>query len=410
MHNESINGISRDYKRMKNEYISIISSLCRIGLGGSNPAFRHQVERLTKAMHASGDDSDAEVIEELLKSAPAEEQLKPSRIIPSKVASLGEPLTARVQVPLDKESGAPLADILFPSSEIKQPPVLPDNLQNALEALLEEWGHLEELDAIGAAPSRTCLLFGKPGTGKTRLAYYIGQQLGLPVVLAKLDGLISSFLGTTARNIGLLFDFANRYRCLLLLDEFDALAKLRDDPQEIGEIKRVVNTLLQNIDGRVSRGLTIAITNHESLLDSAVWRRFEIRVEIPSPNEDARKQILARYLPPLHFDEGILNFLAWVSEGLTGSAIETMVRSLKRHSTILRGEEFVFIDALRAFVTTNATAERQPRLELLSQPAHQFVHTVMNAGVRLSQQELGFVLGKDQATISRWLKQDTLTQ
>lgn len=410
MHNMLDECITNEDNGMNSEYTRIIRSLCRIGLGGSNPAFRHQVDRLAKAMRDAGDNAEAATIEELLKSAPAEEQLRPSRIIASKAVSLGEPLTTRVQVPLDKESGAPLADILFPPAETRLPPVLPGNLHNALAALLEEWGHLEELDEMGAAPSRTCLLFGKPGTGKTRLAYYIGQQLGLPVVRAKLDGLISSFLGTTARNIGLLFDFANRYRCLLLLDEFDALAKLRDDPQEIGEIKRVVNTLLQNVDSRASRGLTIAITNHESLLDPAVWRRFEIRIEIPAPNEEARKQILSMYLPPLHFDDGILSFLAWVSEGLTGSEIETMVRSLKRHATLLRGEQFVFIDALRAFVTTNATAERQPRLELLSQPAHQFVHTVMNAGVGLSQQELGFVLGRDQATISRWLKQDSLTQ
>ena len=81
----------------------------------------------------------------------------------------------------------------------------------------------------------------------------------------KLDGLVSSFLGTTARNIGNLFAFANRHRCILLLDEFDAIAKVRDDPQEVGEIKRVVNALLQNLDTRRDVGFTIGITNHPKL-------------------------------------------------------------------------------------------------------------------------------------------------
>ena len=138
-----------------------------------------------------------------------------------------------------------------------------------------EWAKVDALRAMGVEPSRSCLLYGPPGTGKTLTALMLARRLGLPVVNARIDGLVSSFLGTTARNIANLFDFANRYRCVLLLDEFDALAKMKDDPHELGEIKRVVNTLLQNLDARKGIGLTIAITNHEGLLDTAVWRRFE---------------------------------------------------------------------------------------------------------------------------------------
>jgi|SRR5208282_2899311 len=117
------------------------------------------------------------------------------------------------------------------------------------------WRFAIRLISFGIQPSKTCLIYGAPGTGKTRLALWIARKLDLPIVLVKLDGLMSSFLGTTSRNIGNLFGFANRHRCLLLLDEFDAIAKLRDDPQEVGGIKRVVNALLQNLDARKDLGL-----------------------------------------------------------------------------------------------------------------------------------------------------------
>src|SRR5690606_5258195 len=135
-------------------------------------------------------------------------------------------------------------------------------VSETVEGLLQEWTSEAALQEVGVSPTRSLLIYGPPGAGKTITAHYIAARLGLPLIVARIDGLISSFLGTTARNIANLFDFANRYACVLLLDEFDALAKLRDDPQEIGEIKRVVNTLLQNLDQRRSFGITIAITNH----------------------------------------------------------------------------------------------------------------------------------------------------
>src|SRR6185503_3282947 len=193
--------------------------------------------------------------------------------------------------------------------------ILTEELESALEALLREWDDDERLRSMGISPTHSCLIFGAPGTGKTLMSMHLAAKLGLPVVLARLDGLMSSFLGTTARNIGTLFEFANRYRCILLLDEFDALAKLRDDPQEVGEIKRVVNTLLQNVDKRTAIGFSIAITNHETLLDPAVWRRFEVRIRVPVPAEQEREKILQQYLQPLPTNPAEIRFLSWVTDG-----------------------------------------------------------------------------------------------
>lgn len=381
--------------------------MCRIGLGAGGPAFRYQVERLAKELRIEGQKKEADALEELLKAPESEQSLKPSRVVQSTSTFLaGESLTRRTTPPVDKETGAPLAEIHFPPKQA-DPPVLNEALSAAVERLIEEWSHVETLTQMGAAPPRTCMLFGKPGTGKTKLAYFIGDLLGMPIVLARLDGLISSFLGTTARNIGALFDFANRYRCILLLDEFDALAKLRDDPQEVGEIKRVVNTLLQNVDKRTALGFTIAITNHESLLDPAVWRRFEVRIRVPVPAQSERETILQHYLHPLPAAPAELRFLAWLTDGMTGSDLETLARSLKRFTAIHGKGHFALIEALKAYAVMTATPQRTQTFDVMLAPTQEMARQIMGApGLGLTQQDVGAILGKDQATISRWLKNE----
>jgi hypothetical protein len=384
----------------------IIETLCRIGVGSAGPAFRYQVERLAAALREEGKKKEAGVLEQLLRASDTEQQLRPSRVIASGTLPIaGEVLSTRVSPPVDRETAAPLAEIHFPAAEAATAPVLNDALAGAVERLVEEWQHADALQDVGAAPPRTCMLFGAPGTGKTMLAYYIGDLLGMPMVSARLDGLISSFLGTTARNIGALFDFANRYKCVLLLDEFDALAKLRDDPQEVGEIKRVVNTLLQNIDKRMPQGFTIAVTNHESLLDPAVWRRFEIRIHVPLPGLVERHRILEMHLRPLPLDEPALKFLAVLTDGMNGSELQTMAKSIKRYTTVHGKGDFLLLDALRAYAVTNAMAQRAGALhEVLGSPQEIARRVLAEPSAGLTQQDVGNFLGKDQATISRWLK------
>jgi hypothetical protein len=386
------------------DHSRIIRTLCRIGLGAGGPAFRFQVERLVEALRTEGKKKEADALEELLRSPESDKLLKPSRLVQSASAAFaGEVLTRRAAPPVDKETAAPLAEIHFPPEQA-DPPILDSALSAGVDRLIEEWSHVEKLTSMGAAPPRTCMLFGKPGTGKTKLAYYIGDRLGMPIVLARLDGLISSFLGTTARNIGALFDFANRYRCILLLDEFDALAKLRDDPQEVGEIKRVVNTLLQNVDKRTAHGFTIAITNHESLLDPAVWRRFEVRIQVPLPAEQERQKILDKYLEPLPTGPAEIRFLASVTDGMTGSDLETLARSVKRFTAIHGKGDFALVEALQAYAIMTATTERKAIFNVLLAPPQEMARQIMEMG--LTQQDVGTILGKDQATISRWLKSE----
>ncbi len=390
------------------EHFRIVRTLCRIGMGAENPAFRFQVERLAKALRDSGEAVEATEIEELLAGEEPDRSMKPSRIVASRQLLSGEELTVRVGPPVDRETGAALAEIHFPVEPSKKL-VFDEVLETAVQRVMEEWAHAERLEELGASPPRACMLFGKPGTGKTKLAYWLGERLGLPLVIARLDGLISSFLGTTARNIGSLFDFANRYRCVLLLDEFDALAKLRDDPQEVGEIKRVVNALLQNLDRRAATGFTVAVTNHEGLLDPAVWRRFEVRIRVPVPEYGERCEILRQYLDPITLEEATVRVVAGISQGMTGGDLETMAKCVKRFLAIHGREDTNLIDALRSYAVTHATADKRDGMALLLEEPQEIARTLLSHGqISVTQGEVGRFLGKDQGTISRWVKNESV--
>ena len=145
-------------------------------------------------------------------------------------------------------------------------------------------------------PTNRILLCGPPGCGKTLTANAIASEIGIPVAYVKLDGLISSYLGQTGTNIRKIFDYVKNKRIVLFLDEFDAIAKKRDDANELGEMKRVVMTLLQNMDAMPANVFLIAATNHHHLLDSALWRRFDISLFLELPNTIQRGGIIRRFL------------------------------------------------------------------------------------------------------------------
>lgn len=385
----------------------IVLGLCRAAMQGGNPAVRSHVERLSRALEKEGAMDQLGAVQKLLSTVEALSEIVPSRVVLSRGAIRGEILTPSVAAPVDKETSAPLAEIVHPNGAAAEKPIFNQTLELALSHLVEEWLHADELQAANLAPALTTMLYGAPGTGKTMLAHYVARQLGLPLVVARLDGLISSFLGTTARNISSLFSFANRYKCVLLLDEFDAVAKLRDDPHELGEIKRVVNTLLQCIDLRAPIGFTIAITNHENLLDPAVWRRFDVRIEVPLPETNVRKAILARLLPEGKFSVEQQLFMAWLTEGYTGSDIKKLTEFLLRQSAITK-VDFNFLQAVRTQVHLSAHNDESANRKALLVGDEDLARLLSrDEGIRLNQEQLKALFGCSQSTISRWLKKQT---
>ena len=206
--------------------------------------------------------------------------------------------------PVDVESRMDIVDITMPQISAKDV-ILDRYSYNAICDFVDSYPHKDLLLKAGLDVTNTLLLYGPPGCGKTTVAQYISSVTGLPLVTARLDGLVSSLLGSTAKNIRKIFDYASKRECILFLDEFDVLAKLRDDKNELGELKRVVNSLLQNIDGFNNDSILIAATNHHELLDPAIWRRFSTIVALEKP------QIyeIDRYLRSLLADKST-NFLS----------------------------------------------------------------------------------------------------
>jgi hypothetical protein len=387
------------------DHFPIIQALCRAALSQPSPAVRKQIERLRDALAQEDDGKAAGALSSLLTAAERTTELSPSRIVRSRAQLAGENLTPNTQVPVDRETSAPLAQLIFPSATRPSAPLFNGTVSKAVHTVLEEWNNLEPLSEVGVQAAKTCLIYGAPGTGKTRLALWMATQLDLPILLAKIDGLVSSFLGTTARNIANLFAFANRYRCVLLLDEFDAFAKLRDDPQEVGEIKRVVNALLQNLDGRRDVGLTIGITNHPHLLDSAVWRRFEVQLEIPKPEFNVRVEIARHFMPPVDAPETHLRMIAWFTDGTTGAEIETLVRSYKKAMAVKNGEGRLLLDTLRQFATLNSGRIDAARKELIfSSNGALFRSMKEDQQLGFSLEDIGHIAGKDKSTVSRQIK------
>ena len=169
--------------------------------------------------------------------------------------------------------------------------ILPPLCERACRELIEEQQRADLLRSHGLEPRHRVLLVGPPGNGKTSLAEAIAEALAVPFFVVRYDAIIGSFLGETAGRLRRVFDYARTTPCVLFFDEFDAVGKERGDEHETGEIKRVVTSLLMQVDELPGYTVIVAASNHAELLDRAVWRRFQLRLDLPAPTM-AR---LARY-------------------------------------------------------------------------------------------------------------------
>jgi SpoVK/Ycf46/Vps4 family AAA+-type ATPase len=203
---------------------------------------------------------------------------------------------ALTALPRDRRHGEQLITVSEPSIDATRLVLLSETRQY-IERIVDEIRGRQKLARHGLRPKSKLLFWGSPGCGKTLTAHWLALEIGLPVGLVRLNALITSYLGETAAHIQRVFDVAQSTPMVLLLDEADAIGKDRDDPHDVGELKRVINSLLQAMDTfRSGESILIAASNHQHLLDPALWRRFDDVIEFPKPNLTEIQQFVERLL------------------------------------------------------------------------------------------------------------------
>ena len=250
------------------------------------------------------------------------------------------PFTLNDNLPKDREHGIPLLQIKEPTRRLEDV-VLSDENSSLLEEILQELHKSEVLKSYGLYPVDRLLFCGPPGCGKTITAEVVASELGLPLSIVRIDSVVSSYLGETASNLRQVFDFISSVPMVVLFDEFDALGKERDDTAEHGELKRVVNAFLQMLDSFEGRSLLIAATNHDQILDSAVWRRFDEVLVFDLPNIEQLRRLLSVKLRGLRreFEIEDAEFVSQL-KGMSHADVERVLRRAAK-GMIFSGKEFL---------------------------------------------------------------------
>lgn len=304
--------------RFMNEVFRIVGGALRL----DTEKVRNYTAFLADKLESSGEKTSATRLRKMLEES--DHQLRPAG------------LSSQRALPVDADSRFSLLERVDLKTLREQPLVLPEESWDVVHEFVSVAKSSALIEAEGALSSLSLLLYGPPGTGKSHLARYVARELGLELFVARLDGLISSYLGSTSKNIRALFDFAAKQPCVLFLDEFDALAKLRGDAQELGELKRVVNSFIQNLDSLGSHCIVIAATNHDELLDAAVWRRFSYRLRLDYPGVALREQMWTTLLSAYSFTNKEIEMLTDLSEGFSGSDLKEVAVRIQRKVIVSR--------------------------------------------------------------------------
>lgn len=243
--------------------------LARLSLNGSRRDVELYIRRLIRKVQKWDADSAEELVAILSQ-------------LPKRTSAVRSVEMDSESIPVDKDSRLSLLKIEI-DPLIEMEPILNSHIKFELNEVVQERARLKDLLLGGVEPTKTLLFVGPPGVGKSLSAKVLSKKLNLPLFTLDLSAVMSSFLGRTGGNIRNVFDYAKTTNCILFLDELDSIAKKRDDSAEVGELKRLVTVLLQELDGWPSDNLLIAATNHDELLDPAVWRRFDRIIKFPTP-------------------------------------------------------------------------------------------------------------------------------
>lgn len=291
----------------------LLITLVKAGKGAPDPRFRQAVEALIAEERAKRHDVLADQISNAFNGN-----------------SNGQPTATAL-------TAASISDLIYELNPDRglESLVLPSAVIRQLRELIEEQHRAELLRSYSLAPRHRLLLVGPPGNGKTSVAYALGHDLMVPVLVVRYEGLIGSYLGETASRLRKVFDFVRQRACVLFFDEFDTLGKERGDIHETGEIKRVVSTLLLQMDQLPAHVVIVTATNHPELLDRAVWRRFELRLHLPPPSPREIQRFLVQLFAGFRLEEGFKPVgLGRSLAGATYAEIEDVFRDVARRAVL----------------------------------------------------------------------------
>ena len=305
----------------------ILRQLVKSGASGDTTAFRQASEAIIQEERQKQHHLLANDLEQILYGGGHR---------PASIANR----SLRDRVPMDQERGLPLLGLREPVRGLEEV-VLTEENQQVIEDILEQHHRADVLRSYGLRPADKILFCGPPGCGKTLTAEVIAAELSLPLALIRLDSVVSSYLGETAANLRKVFDFIDSTPMVVLFDEFDALGKERADASEHGELKRVVNAVLQMLDAYQGKSLIIAATNHEGMLDSAIWRRFEEVLIFGLPTREQLAKLLSIKLRGVRRDfelddERVLPLFPDMSYADVERVLRHAIKDM-----ILKGQEFL---------------------------------------------------------------------
>jgi|TARA_R110000868_G_scaffold50429_16_gene161218 MoxR-like ATPase len=336
------------------ENSEIFVQLARLALVGRVQDVHAYLRKVMKRIEKSDEDLAAHIASLLAATKPG-----PSAVLRD---------AGTFQVPVDADTRLSLIRQEHPVV-LDAGPVLPGDIALRLTQVIAERRRVDELADQDLQPSKTLLFSGPPGVGKTLSARWIASSLGWPLISLDLATVMSSFLGKTGTNIRSVLDYAKGMQCVLLLDEFDAIAKRRDDDGDVGELKRLVTVLLQEIDTWPPTSLLIAATNHAELLDPAIWRRFDEVVQFPLPNSEQRALVIRKNLGNAGEELGpLIPVLEKLWEGRSSSDITRSLMWLRRRAAIT---DLTITEALLELIGQDvhaaAAADRKRIMGILSQ-------------------------------------------